>query len=238
MWGPLKDTGKEGFSVRRQAEKQQPVYRLILLCAPNLVAASYEAPPLSFSSVSAPHTPPPSHPPCLTFLAATSCMGAFPEQKQICLVHCHFLSLDPCLFFIMSESWTEGLWWEEECSHSSVYVLVHSALHRTCFVSPVPFTILWQTFNIMVTRDIFSLVQFLKDFLACFWGSFEWVIYSGMEPRVIHSSSLMLSWRTRVLSRVDRQGEMAWQLQRFLSRNMTWLHFMLHFQSLLKCVIF
>lgn len=59
MWGPLKDTGKEGFSVRRQAEKQQPVYRLILLCAPNFVAASCEAPPLSFSSVSAqPHRPP------------------------------------------------------------------------------------------------------------------------------------------------------------------------------------
>ena len=36
---------------------------------------------------------------CLTFLAAASCMGAFPEQKQICLVRRHFLSLDPCLFF-------------------------------------------------------------------------------------------------------------------------------------------
>lgn len=88
MWGPLKDTGKEGFSVRRQAEKQQPVYRLILLCAPNLVAASCEAPPLSC---------PPS--PRLTFLAAASCMGTFLEQKQICLVLCHFLSPDPCPFY-------------------------------------------------------------------------------------------------------------------------------------------
>lgn len=60
MWGPLKDSGKEGFSVRRQAEKQQPVYRLILLCAPNFVAASCEAPPLSFSSVCT--TPPPPSP--------------------------------------------------------------------------------------------------------------------------------------------------------------------------------
>lgn len=84
--------------MRRQAEKQQPVYRLILLCAPNLDAASCEAPPRSFSSVSAPHTPHPA-PLCLTFLAAESCMGAFPEQKQICLVLRHFLSLDPCLFF-------------------------------------------------------------------------------------------------------------------------------------------
>lgn len=96
MWGPLKDTGKEGFSVSRQAEKQQPVYRLILLCAPNLVAASCEAPSLLFLSPQCLHPP---TPPCLTFLAAASCMGAFLEQKQICLVLRHFLSLDPCLFY-------------------------------------------------------------------------------------------------------------------------------------------
>lgn len=91
MWGPLKDAGKGGFSARRQAEKQQPVYRLILLCVPILTAASSETPPSLYSPL------PPINP-HLTFLAAVSCMGAFPEQKQICLVRRHFHSLDPRVF--------------------------------------------------------------------------------------------------------------------------------------------
>ena len=64
------------------------------------------------------------------------------------------------------------------------HVLLHSALHR-----PSLFSTRWQTLNIIVTRDIFSLVQLLKDFLACFWGSSQRVncICSGLEPRNTHS---------------------------------------------------
>lgn len=140
MWGPLKDTGKEGFSVRRQAEKQQPVYRLILLCAPNFVAASCEAPPLSFSSVSAqPHRPPLPNPVlCFTFLAAASCMGAFLEQKQICLVRRHFLSLDLCLSLscLKAEQWGYS---EKKNVLALRFMFCNAALRLTCFVSPVPF---------------------------------------------------------------------------------------------------
>lgn len=154
MWGPLKDTGKEGFTVRRQAEKQQPVYRLILLCVPNLVAASCEVPPLSFSSLSAP--------PCLTFLAAASCMGAFPEQKQICLVRCHFLSLDPCLFYHVWKLNREPI--VRKRMFCLCFVTLCFASHLLCIVCSFLCFLAKTQFN----GDIFNFVQFLKDFLACF----------------------------------------------------------------------
>lgn len=76
MWGPLKRTRrKRGFRVRRQAEKQQTVYRLILLCAQELVVVSCKAPhpnPLSYR---------------LTFLEfLASNVGIFLQQELICLV--------------------------------------------------------------------------------------------------------------------------------------------------------
>ena len=136
--------------MRRQAEKQQPVYRLILLCAPNLVAASCEA-PSSLLSLSL----------CLTFLAAVSCMEAFPEQKQICLVLRHFLSLDPCLFVYHAQRGCS----EKKNVLALLFVFCYTLL---CFRSPVLFSTLWQTLNIRVTRGIFSPFLILRDFLACF----------------------------------------------------------------------
>ncbi len=141
MWGPLKDTGKEGFSVSRQAEKQQPVYRLILLCAPNLVAASCEALPLSFSSVSAP-------PSCLTFLAAASCMGAFLEQKQICLVLRHFLSLDPCLFYHVWKLNREAIVRRRMLSLSCLcFVTLCFAAYLLCVICPFLYSLANSQYN-------------------------------------------------------------------------------------------
>lgn len=70
MWGPGKDFVKEGFSVSRQAEQQQPVYHLILLCVPKLVAASCKAPLRSFPSAPTLHV-------FLTFLAGVTNMEVF-----------------------------------------------------------------------------------------------------------------------------------------------------------------
>lgn len=202
MWGPLKDTGKKEFCVRRQAEKQQPVYRLILLCAPNLVAASCEDPPLlstSFFLLSVcpqPSSPssPPLKTPCLAFIAAVSCMGAFPEQKQICLVRHHFLSPGPLSSFyrvwkLNREASERGGMLSLSCL---CFLTLCFASHLLCIACRF-LRSLWHTLNIIVTRAVFIVVQFLKDFLASFWFSSEWVncIYSGMEPRVLHSWTLL-----------------------------------------------
>lgn len=89
MWGPLKDTGKEGFSVRRQAEKQQPVYRLILFCVPNLVVASCKAPLLSCRQC-------PPRP-------RISCSSVMHEDIPWTETHlfCDFLLVDLLLFFFL-----------------------------------------------------------------------------------------------------------------------------------------
>lgn len=81
-----KDPEKEGFRVRRQAEKQQTVYRLIPLCAQELVVASCKGPPPNFLSPRASNPSPPLRLTFLEFLAAASNVGIFLQQELICLV--------------------------------------------------------------------------------------------------------------------------------------------------------
>ncbi len=189
MWGPLKDTGKEGFSVRRQAEKQQPVYRLILLCAPNpRRSILWSSPSFFLLGVWPP-------PPCLTFLAVTSCMGAFHEQKQICLVLRHLLSQNPCLFFLSCLKAEQRGYSEKKNVLSLQFMFCYTLLCILLALYCLSFSLPWQTLNIIVTSTgtFFKFVQVLKDFLACFRASSQWVncIYSGMEPRARHFRALV-----------------------------------------------
>lgn len=139
MWGPLKDTVKEGFSVRRQAEKQQTVYRLILLCAPKLGAASCKDPPPSlFFLCASPHLT------FLAFLAAVSGMGYSLNRNR-------FVSFSIVLFHRT-----------HECSHSSIYVLLHSAL-CLCIACPFPSSLANTLYKSDKRRFTFS------HFLQTFW---------------------------------------------------------------------
>lgn len=127
MWGPLKDTVKEGFSVRRQAEKQQTVYRLILLCAPKLVAASCKGPP----TISRPTLCLP--PPHISCISCSSVRHGFPWTETD-------LFSSPSFFLT-------GL--------MSVLTLLFTFCYTLLcvFVLPAPFPPLWQTLYIIVTRD-------------------------------------------------------------------------------------
>ena len=179
-----------------------------------------------------PPPPPPPPPPRLAFLAAASCMGAFLEQKQICLVPRHFLSPDPCLFYHVWKQEQRGYSGEKNVLTPLPHVLLHSALHR-----PSLFSTRWQTLNVIVTRDIFSLVQLLKDFLACFWGSSQRVncICSGLEPRNTHSWAQGLENCPRWTDR-RKWPDNHWGSCCRCSRNMTCLYLVLHSQSPLMCV--
>lgn len=99
MWGPLKDTGRKGGIQCAQASGKATACLSPhpALCTKARRGILWSAPTLFLSSLFlSPRCRPPLPPrPRLTFLAAASCMGAFPEQEQICLVCCHFLSLDP-----------------------------------------------------------------------------------------------------------------------------------------------
>lgn len=145
MWGPLKDTVKEGFSVRRQAEKQQTVYRLILFCAPKLVAASCKAPP-SFFLLCAPQPPPPP-PPHISCISCSSVRhGGIPRTETD-------LFSSPSSFFT-------GLMNVLTLLFTFCYTLL------CIFVLPVPFSTLWQTLNIIVTRDISHFYRLFGLFLG------------------------------------------------------------------------
>lgn len=123
MWGPLKDTGKEGFSVRRQAEKQQPVYRLTLLCAANLAAASCEASP-SFFLLSAPR--PPSSPP---HISCSSVMhGGIPWTETDLFSSPSFSFAGPLSFFLSCLKAEQRGYSEKKNALTLLFVFCHTLL--------------------------------------------------------------------------------------------------------------